>query len=139
MKVNKRDLALLRRRAPIFSFKGEKDKKKYTVELFLSTGDYALLEGENNKTAEQKNNDRLQVVSNIFKRKYDFMDVKWLSENMDYHLIACVCTDIIVYCNTTLDNLQEMDLVKKKKTRRKVRRLLKRLLASSRLFPWQQR
>lgn len=139
MKVNKRDLALLRRRAPIFSFKGEKDKKKYTVELFLSTGDYALLEGENNKTAEQKNNDRLQVVSNIFKRKYDFMDVKWLSENMDYHLISCVCTDIIVYCNTTLDNLQEMDLVKKKKTRRKVRRLLKRLLASSRLFPWQQR
>ena len=32
MQINKRDLALLRNRGPVFSFKGEKDNKKYDVD-----------------------------------------------------------------------------------------------------------
>lgn len=139
MQINKRDLALLRNRGPVFSFKGEKDNKKYTVELFLSFEDYALLEGESEKTKQQKNKDRMQVVSNIFRRKYSHMTVDWIKENLCFHLIACICTDIIVYCNTTLDNLQEMDLVKKKKTRKKVRKIMKRILKNSLPLAWRRK
>ena len=127
MTVQKRDLKLLQKDIILFSLLDNQGKKWDNIKLFTSINDQILLENESLKSVQQKNDNRKTVVSNILRRTYDFMTEDWMDENLDLRTFNQICTDVIVYCNTNLDNLKNMKIVKKKKTTRKAMKILKKM------------
>ena len=127
-KINERDLRVLQKRAPLYTFVGSEDGKTYKgIKLFLTINDSLLMQDEQKKTKEEMNKDRRQVVSNMCRRKYDHMTPEWLEENMSFNIFSQICSDIIEYSNTTLDNISEMDMLKKNKTKKAAMKIMKKL------------